>query len=110
MNTRTLLSIGLAVGFIAAACGGSPNGGGFPPGDYDGGSTGDDGPTDEGGSTGDDSPMGDDVMTGNDDSGSGGGSVDSGGCNASTCAACVSGTPCCTSAGACACTFLGVCL
>jgi len=120
MKTRTLLCIGLSTGLIAAACGGSHDGGGFPPDAYDGssieggGSPGEGGSTDEGGQPGDDGPSGDDVATVNDDSGSsgssGGGSSGSGSCKAPTCASCVAGTPCCTSAGMCGCTLLSACL
>jgi hypothetical protein len=92
-------------------------------GGYDGGSAtdnasqvqvvSDDGPTGEDAATVDASPTVDDVPTATDDSGSGGGSGsasgDSGSCNAPTCAACVSGNPCCTSAGACGCPLLGFC-
>jgi hypothetical protein len=109
MDTRALLSIGLAAGLIAAACGGAPNGGGFALGEH-GDSTADDGgeggSNSEGGSTAEDASSGQDAMTGSDDSGSG----DSGTCNAPTCAACVIGNPCCTTKGVCGCTLLGFCL
>jgi hypothetical protein len=103
MRTRALLSIGLAVGLHVAACGGAPSGGGFPLGASDG-STGDEGSTDDGGATEAD------VMTGADDSASGGGSGDSGVCNAPTCPACVIGNPCCSTMGTCGCTWPFGCL
>ena len=63
-----------------------------------------------GGGSGDDSPTSVDGLTGGDASGSAAGSGDSGSCNAPTCAACVSGNPCCTTMGTCGCTWILGCI
>ncbi len=64
-------------------------------------------------SSGDDAAAADDATLGADDaaddSSSSSSSSDSG-CNAPTCAACVTGMQCCTTAGACGCTLLTLCL
>jgi hypothetical protein len=66
--------------------------------------------SDSGGGSGNDSPATDDGPTGGDDSGSAVVTGDSGSCNALTCAACVSGTPCCSTTGTCGCTWPLGCL
>jgi hypothetical protein len=63
--------------------------------------------------SGDDATAADDATVASDDAGddsSSSSSSDDGGCNAPTCAACVTGMQCCTTAGACGCTLLTLCL
>ena len=84
----------------------APDSGGLDSGGIGSGSTG--GSIDDG--SGDDAASSDDGSSATYEAGLDSPSSESGSCNAPACAACLGGSPCCTTAGACGCPFLTLCL